>query len=182
MTYATLILVVGGAAISSNGEPMFHMIGFTACLLATAGRALKTVLQAILLTNPDEQLDPMSLLLYMSAVSSFLLAFIMLLIEPDAVMVVLGITQSQPHFGYWLAGSGVLAYAVNLTNFLVTKYTSALTLQVLGNCKGVIAAVLSVLLFHNPVTVTSCCGYAITVSGVLLYSESKRRSQLSSLA
>lgn len=157
---------------------MFHVIGFTACLLATAGRALKTVLQAILLTDPAEQLDPMSLLLYMSVVSSVLLSFMALLVEADAVDAVLSITRSNPNFVYWLAGSSVLAYAVNLTNFLVTKYTSALTLQVLGNCKGVVAAVLSVMLFHNPVTVTSCCGYAITVCGVLLYSESKRRNQL----
>ena len=31
--------------------------------------------------------------------------------------------------------NGCAAYLVNLSNFLVTKYTSALTLQVLGNAK-----------------------------------------------
>jgi hypothetical protein len=69
------------------------------------------------------------------------------------------------------------AYAVNLTNFLVTKYTSALTLQVLGNCKGVIAAVVSVFMFKNHVTPRGCLGYAVTVAGVFLYSESKRRGK-----
>jgi len=44
---------------------------------------------------------------------------------------------------------------VNLTNFLVTRYTSALTLQVLGNGKGVIAVVVSILIFHNPWTMNS---------------------------
>ncbi len=35
-----------------------------------------------------------------------------------------------------LGANGALAFLVNLTNFLVTRYTSALTLQVLGNGKG----------------------------------------------
>lgn len=46
------------------------------------------------------------------------------------------IFQSPPslHAGFWMLlilNSG-MAYFVNLTNFLVTKYTSALTLQVGG--------------------------------------------------
>lgn len=69
-----------------------------------------------------------------------------------------------------------LAYFVNLTNFLVTKHTSALTLQVLGNAKGVVAVVISVMCFRNPVTVYSMLGYGITVGGVVLYSHAKKRT------
>ncbi len=64
-----------------------------------------------------------------------------------------------------------LAYFVNLTNFLVTRHTSALTLQVLGNAKGVIAAGVSVLLFKNQLTSLGVLGYGVTVSGVFAYSE-----------
>lgn len=64
-----------------------------------------------------------------------------------------------------------LAYFVNLANFLVTRHTSALTLQVLGNAKGVIAAGVSVLLFKNQLTSLGVLGYAITVCGVFAYSE-----------
>ena len=70
-----------------------------------------------------------------------------------------------------------LAYFVNLTNFLVTKYTSALTLQVLGNAKGIFAVVVSVLCFRNPVTVYSVLGYCVTVFGVVLYSHAKKVSK-----
>lgn len=73
--------------------------------------------------------------------------------------------------------NSILAYFVNLTNFLVTKYTSALTLQVLGNAKGVVAVIVSVLCFRNPVTVYSMLGYAITVGGVILYSHAKKASK-----
>lgn len=44
-TYATLIPIVVGVVLASGGEPEFHLIGFLACLLATAARALKTVVQ-----------------------------------------------------------------------------------------------------------------------------------------
>ncbi len=97
-------------------------------------------------------------------------------------------------FYLWLAANSALAYAVNLTNFMVTKYTSALTLQVgkvcvaildelptnefnfvlaqvLGNAKGVIAAIVSVMVFANPVTWRGTLGYAITIFGVVLYSQ-----------
>lgn len=84
-----------------------------------------------------------------------------------------------PTTGFWLLllFNSFLAYFVNLTNFLVTKYTSALTLQVLGNAKGVVAVVISVLCFKNPVTFYSILGYAITVGGVVLYSQAKRASK-----
>jgi hypothetical protein len=48
-------------------------------------------------------------------------------------------------------------------SFLVTKYTSPLTLQVLGNAKGVIAAIISILIFLNPVTVSGGEGRPQTV-------------------
>jgi hypothetical protein len=83
-----------------------------------------------------------------------------------------------PPAGFWalLFVNSFLAYFVNLTNFLVTKYTSALTLQVLGNAKGVVAVVISVMCFRNPVTVYSMLGYGITVGGVVLYSHAKKLS------
>jgi drug/metabolite transporter (DMT)-like permease len=44
-TYATLIPVVVGIVIASRFEPSFHMWGFLACMIATALRALKSVVQ-----------------------------------------------------------------------------------------------------------------------------------------
>jgi hypothetical protein len=36
-----------------QGEPSFHLFGFIMCVGATAGRALKTVLQGILLSSEE---------------------------------------------------------------------------------------------------------------------------------
>jgi hypothetical protein len=45
-------------------------------------------------------------------------------------MQVLQVLQAKPGFFWTLLINSCMAYAVNLTNFMVTKYTSALTLQV----------------------------------------------------
>jgi len=47
--------------------------------------------------------------------------------------------------------------------------------QVLGNAKGAVAVVISILIFQNPVTVMGIGGYSITVLGVVAYGETKRR-------
>jgi hypothetical protein len=57
ITYLTLIPIAGGVVIASGGEPLFHLLGFVACLLATSGRALKSVVQVRVRGAPqDEQL------------------------------------------------------------------------------------------------------------------------------
>ncbi len=76
--------VVLGVVIATGGEPAFHMLGFVLCVAATAGRALKSVVQAILMSDPAEKLDPMSLLLYMSAVCCAMLIPLVALMEPQA--------------------------------------------------------------------------------------------------
>ncbi|KAF6256719.1 plastidic phosphate translocator-like protein 2 [Scenedesmus sp. NREL 46B-D3] len=178
ITYLTLLPIAGGVVIASGGEPLFHLLGFVACLLATSGRALKSVVQAMLLSDSSEKLDPMSLLFYMSSFSVLLLLPMAVLLEPASFAQVHDLIRNRPGFMWSLLVNSCIAYLVNLTNFLVTKYTSALTLQVLGNMKGVIAAAISIALFKNPVTAKGMLGYLITVIGVVAYSETKRRSKL----
>ncbi len=174
--YLSLVPVVVGIVIASGAEPMFNLVGFLAALTATAGRALKSVLQGLMLSDSSEKMDSLSLLLYMAPVATAALVPITLYFEPTALAhaLVLGRTG-----GFWplLLVNAVMAYFVNLTNFLVTKYTSALTLQVLGNAKGIVAVIASVLVFRNPVTFYTVLGYSVTVSGVILYSHAKRQSK-----
>mmetsp|Transcript_26790 Transcript_26790/g.68228 ORF Transcript_26790/g.68228 Transcript_26790/m.68228 type:complete len:345 (+) Transcript_26790:130-1164(+) len=177
LTYASLVPIMGGIAIASGGEIDFHLLGFLLCMAATAGRALKTVIQSILMTDPSEKLDPMSLLFYMSAVSVVLLTGMTVVLEPNALTQAAKLYAADSSFATYMVINAALAYFTNLLNFVVTKYTSALTLQVLGNAKGVVAAVVSVRVFGNTVTTQGILGYAITVAGVFAYSEAKRRGK-----
>jgi drug/metabolite transporter (DMT)-like permease len=179
--YLSLVPVVIGIVIASGAEPMFNLVGFLAALTATAGRALKSVLQGLMLSDSSEKMDSLSLLLYMAPVATAALVPITLYFEPTALANALVLGQAG---GFWplLLFNAVLAYFVNLTNFLVTKYTSALTLQVLGNAKGVVAVIASVLCFRNPVTFYTVLGYTVTVGGVILYSHAKRQSKKTDLS
>ncbi|KAL8142944.1 hypothetical protein V2J09_015976 [Rumex salicifolius] len=116
-----------------------------------------------------EKLNSMNLLLYMAPIAVVALLPAVFVMEPNVLetFVTLGIQ----HKFMWLIllVNSVMAYSANLTNFLVTKHTSALTLQVLGNAKGAVAVVISILLFRNPVTVIGIGGYTITVLGVAAY-------------
>ncbi|GLJ47552.1 hypothetical protein SUGI_1004280 [Cryptomeria japonica] len=167
--------VVGGVIIASGGEPSFHLYGFIMCILATAARALKTVLQGILLSSEGEKLNSMNLLLYMAPIAVVVLLPAVMILEPNVLGITVALARQDMRIVYYLLFNSGLAYFVNLTNFLVTKHTSALTLQVLGNAKGAVAVVVSILLFRNPVSVTGMLGYTLTVCGVILYSEAKRR-------
>lgn len=177
ITYITLIPVVTGVIIASGGEPSFHLFGFIMCIGATAARALKSVLQGILLSSEGEKLNSMNLLLYMAPIAVVLLLPATILMEENVVGITLALAREDFKIIWYLLFNSSMAYFVNLTNFLVTKHTSALTLQVLGNAKGAVAVVVSILIFKNPVSVTGMLGYTLTVIGVILYSEAKKRNK-----
>ncbi|MBA0607181.1 hypothetical protein Gohar_017164 [Gossypium harknessii] len=117
----------------------------------------------------------MNLLLYMSPIAVLVLVPTALVMEPNVLEVIISLGRQHRYMWLLLFINSTLAYSANLSNFLVTKHTSALTLQVLGNAKGAVAVVISILLFRNPVTAVGIGGYTMTVLGVVAYGEAKRR-------
>ncbi|GAV91760.1 EamA domain-containing protein/TPT domain-containing protein [Cephalotus follicularis] len=176
--YCALLPVVFGIVLASNSEPLFHLFGFLVCVGSTAGRALKSVVQGIILTSEAEKLHSLNLLLYMAPMAALILLPFTLYIEGNVAAITIENAKGDWFIVFLLIGNATVAYLVNLTNFLVTKHTSALTLQVLGNAKAAVAAVVSVLIFKNPVTVMGVTGFAVTIMGVLLYGEAKKRSKV----
>ena len=177
LTYLTLIPVVTGVVIATWSEPSFHLFGFIICVVATAARALKSVLQGILLSSEREKLNSMNLLLYMAPMAEVFLLPVTLIMEENAVRITLVLARDDAKIIWYLLFNSALAYFVNLTNFMVTKHTSALTLQVLGNAKGAVAVVISILIFKNAVSVIGMMGYGLTVFGVILYSKPRKRTK-----
>lgn len=72
----------------------------------------------------------MNLLLYMAPVAVAFLLPTALLMEENVVNITLALARDDVRIIWYLIFNSALAYLVNLTNFLVTKHTSALTLQV----------------------------------------------------
>lgn len=72
----------------------------------------------------------MNLLLYMSPIAVLLLLPVTLVMEPNVFDVVISLGSSNRFMWLLLLVNSAMAYSVNLSNFLVTKHTSPLTLQV----------------------------------------------------
>lgn len=77
-----------------------------------------------------EKLNSMNLLLYMAPIAVVFLLPATLFMEENVVGITLALARKDVKIIWYLLFNSSLAYFVNLTNFLVTKHTSALTLQV----------------------------------------------------
>mmetsp|Transcript_388 Transcript_388/g.900 ORF Transcript_388/g.900 Transcript_388/m.900 type:complete len:164 (-) Transcript_388:220-711(-) len=119
----------------------------------------------------------MNLLMYMSPIATVILLVVSAIAEPTGIWDTIQLMRESTFFCWILVLNCVLAYCLNLLNFLVTRYTSALTLQVLGNGKGVVAAGVSIMIFQNPVTFMGMAGYVITIAGVVCYSATKKKTK-----
>lgn len=72
----------------------------------------------------------MNLLLYMAPIAVVFLLPATLIMEKNVVGITIALARDDFRIVWYLLFNSALAYFVNLTNFLVTKHTSALTLQV----------------------------------------------------
>eukprot|EP00192_Tetraselmis_astigmatica_P013304 CAMPEP_0117649944 /NCGR_PEP_ID=MMETSP0804-20121206/1269_1 /TAXON_ID=1074897 /ORGANISM="Tetraselmis astigmatica, Strain CCMP880" /LENGTH=332 /DNA_ID=CAMNT_0005455769 /DNA_START=264 /DNA_END=1262 /DNA_ORIENTATION=- len=168
-----LVLIAIGCYVASNGEPMWNTLGFFLSLIATATRALRTVLGELLMSDESEKLSSMNLLRYMSTSVVVLLLPVVLLVEgPDQLFNVIAyqMVEGNTSFVMWFAFNIMAAFSVNWCQLLVTKYLGSVALQVFGIFKGVACTVLSILIFQNPVTVSSAIGYTTSITGVACYS------------
>lgn len=68
------------------------------------------------------------------------------------------LNEGDSVFIFVLVANCFLAALTNFSQFLLTKMTSAVTSQVAGNAKSAIVAMLSILIFKNPVTSTVFVG------------------------
>lgn len=73
----------------------------------------------------------MNLLLYMAPVAVAFLLPASIMMEKDVIGITIALAREDSTILWLLLFNSALAYFVNLTNFLVTMHTSALTLQVI---------------------------------------------------
>ena len=66
----------------------------------------------------------------MSPIAVVALLPVTLVMEPDVISLTLTLAKQHQYMWILLLVNSVMAYSANLLNFLVTKHTSALTLQV----------------------------------------------------
>lgn len=175
MANLALVPVVGGVALATKTEVNFHLVGFVACLVASAFTAIYSILSEKVLIGTNK-LDSTNLVFYMCP-----MVFMILL--PGAVLYDLHgliqdwLPQATPLSLFLVAGSGSMAFLLNFSTFLAIACTSALTYNVAGNLKAVINICSSVLVFRNEISPLNGVGCAITMLGVILYNYAVNRGK-----
>ena len=170
-TYASMLPLCGGVMMCVKGEVNFHIMGLICCGTATVLRGAKSVIQAMIMSDSDEKLSPMELLFYMSRPCILFTAVWCGIAEAGLIAADAKARNMQT---WLLVGmSSLLAVGLNLFTFLVTFYTSAVTLQVLGQLKVVCSIMLSVAIFGNEVSPLAKLGSVVTICGMVGYARTK---------
>jgi len=169
-TWASMVSISGGLMICASFDADFNAAGVTFAMLATALRGLKSIMQQRILT---EKVDSILLLFYMApcAGASMLLGSAW----QEGAQPVAVLLESEPSgaraCALLLALGSCNACFVNLANFLVTKHTSAVTLQVLGNVKSCLNIGVSVVVFGNQIQALQSVGVAVCMFGTWVYNK-----------
>jgi solute carrier family 35 protein E3 len=74
----------------------------------------------------------------------------------------------------WIMLTCILAFGVNVTNYLVIARTSPVTYQVIGHLKTCLILVLGFVVFKYPVVMRNLAGIVLAMVGMIWYTEVKR--------
>jgi len=178
IVYASLAPVCGGIALSSVTEMSFEWTGFLAALAGCFATSSKTILAENLLKG-IERFDSLNTIYHLTP---WCIAFLFPLVvgfEMESIsmwwadeVVKNGIQSDAVTL---LLTSGLLAFALNFSVFLVIGTTSAVTFNIAGNAKIAIAILLSWLIFRNPMNAMNVLGCAITICGCTYYGYVRQR-------
>jgi len=173
--YISVSILSGGFMICYKHEQNYHILGLACSIGAAIFRAAKSVLQAYLLKDKTKSMDSVTLLYYMAPYSGLLLfcfSCATLGARPLSIFFQEGeISPNAPMVMGLTLLSGVTACLLNIFNFLVTYYTSAVVLQILGNVKVVLAIAFSSVIFGNEVSTMQWLGSGICILGCVLYQQ-----------
>lgn len=167
--YLSLIPAVGGVMLASMTESEFDATGFWAALIASIITAGITVVSGLIL---GEKMDSINLVYYMAPLSFALLLPVAFFKEGELLMEWWQLSTFYEQSVLIL--SGIIAFLLNVTTFLVIANTSALTSNIAGNFKVILSIILSVLIFKNKISFINGVGIAAAIGGVAYYNYVKQ--------
>lgn len=166
-----LVAAVAAMMLTVKGEMHFNNTGFLLQFAAILCEALRIVLQSKVLSG--KKLDPMSYVLLVSPLSSFMLAVALgfYMVAPHAshawVLPPLGvICQWAPV----LAANGCVALALNLTVAGLVKAMSPVSYLMCQLLKDIMAMTISIIFLQNTVSKMQWCGFSVQLSCVFAWS------------
>lgn len=167
--YLSCAVVCVGVCFSCLGESSHTTLGLFITIIGCVLSSSKSIFVKQSLGGVYK-ISSSNLLLRMSPVSAIeMFALSSIMGEPKKMVVSEKYTSNLIAI-LLILSTGVIAYFLNLTNFLATKYTSPLTVTIAGCVKQVVTIILSVLIFDKSITLLNALGIVITMAGSLWYS------------
>jgi drug/metabolite transporter (DMT)-like permease len=166
--YISCFVVCIGVAFSCFGEINLTTFGFFATVFGCFLSSLKSISVKLSLSGAYE-IQPFNLLNRMSPISGMEMFVLILMAGEHKEMV-----SNQHYRGtlwpiFSVLITGIIAFFVNLTNFLATFHTSPLTVTIVGCVKQVVTIVISVIVFDKKLTMLNTFGVIVTTCGSLWY-------------
>jgi len=185
-TWVSILLICCGLCVCTAEEVNYNFLGLVLSVGAMLLRSGKSIVQTKLV-GKEENIDPVLLLYYMSPYSALIvlgMSFAIEGMEPIKLVVQgaedfngLSTTLDTDHTGgasfamliLLLSLSGINACLLNLSGFYVSRFTSAVTLQVLGSLKSCMGIALSVVILGNAVGDHQSIGLFLCLLGAWIY-------------
>jgi len=172
LIYVSLIPTVGGVMLASWTEAEFDVTGFWAALFASIITAAITVVSGILLVV---KLDSINLLHLMAPISFLMLVPACVYTgELEGIIYNWYPTCTSADITI-LFVSGLIAFLLNVSTFLVIGATSALSFNIAGNFKVILSILFSVIIFHTNISFLNGMGIAAAIVGVAFYNYVRQR-------
>ncbi|KXZ44372.1 hypothetical protein GPECTOR_68g343 [Gonium pectorale] len=174
----TLAVVTVGVATASYGEIAFNLIGFLFQSGSIVTESFRLCLIQLLLQARGIKLNPVTTLYYIAPPCFLFLCPPFLVLEAPRML-----NTADVEVPYnWLLLSSVVAFALNMSVFLLIGRSSALTMNLAGVIKDWMLIGLSVLLYGSSVTPIQLGGYLVAFGGVTFYNYLKMQQASQALA
>ena len=179
--WVSLAVTMVGSMLATGADPQFHVLGLSLAAVSTLTRAVKSVMQQKLMSSDTDRFTPINLTRYMAAFGLVILLPLAAILEGNSFI-------NKVQETLWMANSSdpqeamvgsaapkvlfvniFLAFGYTVSQYWMTKVTSAVTSQVLGTSKSAVLSMLSFLIFGDPLTAAAFVGYIIVYGGAGLY-------------
>jgi drug/metabolite transporter (DMT)-like permease len=164
-TMAKIAVVIIGVVLSSVGEIRFAWPGFLYQWASLGFEAGRLILIQTLISSEGHGMDPLVSLYYTAPVCAavnFLISWLVGWSRFEWTHAV--------EVGFWmLLLNATIAFFVNVSSLLLISKTSSVVYSLTGISKNIMLVMISVAIWHTPISPVQLVGYVMALLGLLAY-------------
>ncbi|XP_050455638.1 solute carrier family 35 member C2 [Cataglyphis hispanica] len=170
-----VVMIAGGLAMFTYKSTQFGVLGFILCLLASFASGIRwTMTQLIMQRSKLGLHDPIDMMYYMQPWMLLPAIFVTVWFEGSRIYNDIRVTDWSDIGSILLTASAViagaiLAFSMEVMEFLVITYTSSLTLSISGVFKEICTLALAFALKGDQMTGLNFIGLLMCLGGIMLH-------------